>query len=76
MSGNVKANGDVRHIDHFVVAVMEPERAEKFFTEVMGARTLKSENEPRMTRIFMKLGENHMRAIFSGLEPAAETREC
>lgn len=64
MSGNVKANGDVRHIDHFVVAVMEPERAEKFFTEVMGARTLKSENEPRMTRIFMKLGENHI-GLFS-----------
>lgn len=64
MSGNVKANGDVRHIDHFVVAVMEPERAEKFFNEVMGARTLKSENEPRMTRIFMKLGENHI-GLFS-----------
>lgn len=64
MSGNVKANGDVRHIDHFVVAVMEPERAEKFFTEVMGARTLKSESEPRMTRIFMKLGENHI-GLFS-----------
>ena len=64
MSGNVKANGDVKHIDHFVVAVMEPERAEKFFTEVMGARTLKSENEPKMTRIFMKLGENHI-GLFS-----------
>ena len=64
MSGNIKANGDVRHIDHFVVAVMEPERAEKFFTEVLGARTLKSENEPRMTRIFMKLGENHI-GLFS-----------
>lgn len=58
------AKGDVKHLDHFVVAVMEPERAEKFFTEVMGARTLKSENEPRMTRIFMKLGENHI-GLFS-----------
>jgi catechol 2,3-dioxygenase-like lactoylglutathione lyase family enzyme len=64
MSDNAKANGDVHHLDHFVIAVMEPERAEKFFTEVMGARTLKSENEPRMTRIFMKLGENHI-GLFS-----------
>lgn len=58
------AKGEVRHLDHFVVAVMEPDRAEKFFTEVMGARTLKSENEPNMTRIFMKLGENHI-GLFS-----------
>ncbi len=64
MSGNAKANGDVHHLDHFVVAVMEPDRAEKFFTEVMGARTLKSQNEPKMTRIFMKLGENHI-GLFS-----------
>jgi len=30
----------------------------------MGARTLKSQNEPNMTRIFMKLGENHV-GLFS-----------
>jgi catechol-2,3-dioxygenase len=51
-------------LDHFVVAVMQPERAEKFYTEVMGARTLKAQNEPNMTRIFMKLGENHV-GLFS-----------
>jgi len=44
--------------------VMQPDRAEKFYTEVMGARTLKSQNEPNMTRIFMKLGENHV-GLFS-----------
>ena len=64
MGGNTKANGDVRHLDHFVIAVMQPDRAEKFYTEVMGARTLKSQNEPNMTRIFMKLGENHV-GLFS-----------
>jgi catechol 2,3-dioxygenase-like lactoylglutathione lyase family enzyme len=64
MGSQTNAKGDLKHIDHFVVAVMEPERAEKFFTEVMGARTLKSENEPKMTRIFMKLGENHI-GLFS-----------
>ncbi len=64
MSGKTKAKGDVQHLDHFVVAVMEPERAEKFYTEVIGARTLKSENAPKMTRIFMKLGENHV-GLFS-----------
>jgi catechol-2,3-dioxygenase len=64
MSGNGKANGDVHHLDHFVVAVMEPDRAEKFYTEVLGARTLKTQNAPNMTRIFMKLGENHV-GLFS-----------
>ena len=43
---------------------MEPDRAEKFYTEVMGARTLKTQNAPGMTRIFMKLGENHV-GLFS-----------
>jgi hypothetical protein len=64
MGSNLKANGDVHHLDHFVIAVMQPDRAEKFYTEVMGARTLKSQNEPNMTRIFMKLGENHV-GLFS-----------
>jgi len=64
MGDHAKANGDVHHLDHFVIAVMQPDRAEKFYTEVMGARTLKSQNEPNMTRIFMKLGENHV-GLFS-----------
>jgi catechol 2,3-dioxygenase-like lactoylglutathione lyase family enzyme len=64
MTIEAKAKGDVRHLDHFVVAVMDPERAEKFYTEVLGARTLKTENSPNMTRIFMKLGENHV-GLFS-----------
>ena len=64
MGDHTKANGDVHHLDHFVIAVMQPDRAEKFYTEVMGARTLKSQNEPNMTRIFMKLGENHV-GLFS-----------
>lgn len=59
-----KANGDVRHLDHFVVAVMDAERAEKFYTDVLGAKTLKYENSPNMTRVFMKLGENHV-GLFS-----------
>lgn len=59
-----KASGDVRHLDHFVVAVMDAERAEKFYTEVLGAKTLKYENSPNMTRVFMKLGENHV-GLFS-----------
>ena len=64
MDDNMKVNGDVHHLDHFVVAVMNPDRAEKFYTEVMGARTLKYENSPNMTRVFMKLGENHV-GLFS-----------
>ena len=74
MSIEAKANGDVRHLDHFVVAVMEPERAEKFYTEVLGARTLKTENSPNMTRIFMKLGENHV-GLFSQGKATLPKRE-
>ena len=51
MSGNVNANGDVHHLDHFVIAVMDPDRAEKFYSEVLGAYTLKTQNAPNMTRI-------------------------
>src|SRR6266568_6117485 len=74
MSGNMKANGDVHHLDHFVVAVMNPDRAEKFYTEVMGARTLKYENAPNMTRVFMKLGENHV-GLFSQGKATLPKRE-
>jgi catechol 2,3-dioxygenase-like lactoylglutathione lyase family enzyme len=69
-----KANGDVRHLDHFVVAVMDAERAEKFYTEVLGARTLKYENSPNMTRVFMKLGENHV-GLFSQGKATLPKRE-
>ena len=74
MGGNITANGDVHHLDHFVVAVMDPARAEKFYTEVMGARTLKTQNSPNMTRIFMKLGENHV-GLFSQGKATLPKRE-
>lgn len=74
MGGNMKANGDVHHLDHFVVAVMDPDRAEKFYTEVLGARTLKYENSPNMTRVFMKLGENHV-GLFSQGKATLPKRE-
>jgi catechol 2,3-dioxygenase-like lactoylglutathione lyase family enzyme len=74
MGDNMKANGDVHHLDHFVVAVMNPDRAEKFYTEVMGARTLKYENAPNMTRVFMKLGENHV-GLFSQGKATLPKRE-
>src|SRR5919109_4441243 len=74
MGSNAKANGDVHHLDHFVVAVMDPDRAEKFYSEVMGARTLKYENSPNMTRVFMKLGENHV-GLFSQGKATLPTRD-
>jgi len=64
MGTETKVVGEVRHLDHFVVAVMNPDRAEKFYTDVLGARTLKREDTPNMTRVFMKLGENHV-GLFS-----------
>ena len=64
MGAETKTKGDVRHLDHFVVAVMDADRAEKFYTEVLGARTLKRFDSPNMNRVFMKLGENHV-GLFS-----------
>jgi catechol-2,3-dioxygenase len=66
MGAEAKANGDVRHLDHFVVAVMDASRAEKFYTDVLGARTLKRQDAPNMTRIFMKLGDNHVGIFTQG----------
>ena len=48
------AEGNVRHLDHFVVAVMDSDRGEKFYTEVLDARTLQQNVTPNMTRMFMK----------------------
>jgi catechol-2,3-dioxygenase len=74
MSAEIKSKGDVRHLDHFVVAVMNPDRAEKFYSEVLGARTLKREDTPNMTRVFMKLGENHV-GLFSQEKATLPKRE-
>ncbi|HZA55469.1 MAG TPA: VOC family protein [Candidatus Udaeobacter sp.] len=74
MSAEAKAKGDIRHLDHFVVAVMNADRAEKFYAEVLGARTLKREDTPNMTRVFMKLGENHV-GLFSQGKATLPKRE-
>lgn len=64
MRAETLAKGEVHHLDHFVVAAIDPNRAEKFYTEVLGARTLKRNDTPNMTRIFLKFGENHI-GLFS-----------
>jgi catechol 2,3-dioxygenase-like lactoylglutathione lyase family enzyme len=74
MGKEAKANGDVRHLDHFVVPVMDATRAEKFYTDVLGARTLKYENSPGTTRVFMKLGANHV-GLFSQGQATLPNRE-
>lgn len=74
MGAETKTPGDVRHLDHFVVAVMDADRAEKFYAEVLGARTLKREDTPTMNRVFMKLGENHV-GLFSQGKATLPKRE-
>ena len=74
MGAEAKAKGDVRHLEHFVVAVTDADRAEKFYTEVLGARTLRRDETPNMTRIFMKLGENHV-GLFSQGKATLPKRE-
>jgi catechol 2,3-dioxygenase-like lactoylglutathione lyase family enzyme len=74
MSAETNAKGDVRHLDHFVVAVMDAARAEKFYSEVLGARTLKRFDSPNMNRVFIKLGENHV-GLFSQGKTTLPKRE-
>jgi catechol-2,3-dioxygenase len=74
MGGEIKSKGDVRHLDHFVVAVMDADRAERFYSEVLGARTLKRFDSPNMNRVFMKLGENHV-GLFSQGKATLPKRE-
>lgn len=69
-----QATGEVRHLDHFVVPVMDPDCAERFYTDVLGARTLKKEGDSSMTRIFMKLGVNHI-GLFSQNKAKIPKRE-
>jgi catechol-2,3-dioxygenase len=74
MGTEAKSTGDVRHLDHFVLAVMDADRAEKFYREILGARTLKRFDGPNMNRVFMKLGENHI-GLFSQGKTALPKRE-
>lgn len=58
------APGGVNHLDHFVLPVMDPERGEQFYREVLGGRVVQRMSDPAVTRIFMKIGENHI-GLFS-----------
>jgi catechol 2,3-dioxygenase-like lactoylglutathione lyase family enzyme len=53
---------------------MDADRAEKFYTEILGARTLKRFDSPNMNRVFMKLGENHV-GLFSQGKTTLPRRE-
>ena len=74
MATATQVEGKVQHLDHFVLPVMEPERAEKFYTEILGARVLSRVIDPGLTRIFAKVGENHV-GLFSQSKAAIPKRE-
>jgi catechol-2,3-dioxygenase len=69
-----KATGDVRHLDHFVLPAMDPGRAEKFYAEILGGRTLQKQSDESLTRIFMKVGQNHI-GLFSQSRATIPKRE-
>jgi catechol 2,3-dioxygenase-like lactoylglutathione lyase family enzyme len=58
------AAGLVHHMDHFVLPVMDPDRAEKFYLDVMGGRLLKRMADASVARVFIKVGQNHV-GLFS-----------
>jgi catechol 2,3-dioxygenase-like lactoylglutathione lyase family enzyme len=58
------APGEVRHFDHFALPTGSIERSEKFYTEVLGLRTI-VKGPPRIPGgIFMKIGAKHHLGFF------------
>ena len=58
------APGEVRHFDHFALPTGSIDRSERFYTEVLGLRTL-VKGPPRITGgIFMKIGTQHHLGFF------------
>jgi len=74
MATATKAVGEVQHLDHFVLPVMVPDRAEKFYVEALGGKSLSRVSDPAVTRIFMKIGENHI-GLFSQSKATLPKRE-
>jgi catechol 2,3-dioxygenase-like lactoylglutathione lyase family enzyme len=64
MDPSTNAAGIVQHLDHFVLPVIEPDRAERFYADIMGGRVLRKMTDPSVTRIFVKVGQNHV-GLFS-----------
>jgi len=55
--------GTVRHLDHFALPAMDLDRAEQFYTEVLGGRVIiKDPNPP--DGMFIKLGRQHHLGLF------------
>lgn len=63
------AAGLVHHMDHFVLPVMDPGRAERFYLDVMGGRLLKRMSDASVARVFIKVGQNHV-GLFSQTKAA------
>ena len=58
------APGAVRHFDHFALPTSSVDRSEKFYSEVLGLRTL-VKGAPRISGgIFMKIGTTHHLGFF------------
>ena len=58
------ALGQVRHFDHFALPTGSIERSEKFYSEVLGLRTI-VKGSPRIPGgIFMKIGAKHHLGFF------------
>lgn len=74
MATATQAEGKVQHLDHFVLPVMEPDRAERFYTKILGARVLRRKVDPALTRIFAKVGQNHV-GLFSHSKAVIPTRD-
>jgi len=61
---SIAAPGEVRHFDHFALPTGSIDRSEKFYTEVLGLRTL-VKGLPRIAGgIFMKIGTQHHLGFF------------
>jgi catechol-2,3-dioxygenase len=56
-------SGNVKHLDHFALPAMDLDRAEKFYTEVLGGRVIIKDPDPP-DGMFIKLGRQHHLGLF------------
>jgi catechol 2,3-dioxygenase-like lactoylglutathione lyase family enzyme len=64
------ALGEVKQLDHFAIPAMDLERAEKFYSEVLGLRLIvKGDRVPG--GMFLKIGRQHHLGLFMPLQTKA-----
>ena len=75
MGANLKANGDVHHLDHFVIAVMDPDSGGKILQRGLGSVHLEDSKRAQHDAHLHEAGRKSRGTFFSGKSDAAQARQ-